>query len=52
VTPFARGALNFDDFNYNNVNQYVLLEEPADKREALRKRREALKLKTQGKDNF
>jgi hypothetical protein len=24
VAPFARGALNFDDFNYEHVNQYVL----------------------------
>lgn len=35
IAPFARGALNFDDFNYENINQYVLLEEPADKPQQL-----------------
>ena len=26
--PFMRGVMNFDDYNYKTVNQYVLLEGP------------------------
>lgn len=26
--PFMRGIMHFDDFNYKQFNQYVLLEEP------------------------
>ena len=26
--PFKRGIMNFDDFNYEQFNQYVLVEEP------------------------
>ena len=26
--PFMRGIMNFDDYNYKNFNDYVLIEEP------------------------
>ena len=27
--PFMRGIMGFDDYNYNNINELVLIEEPA-----------------------
>ncbi len=26
--PFMRGIMNFDDYNYKTINQFVLIEEP------------------------
>lgn len=26
--PFMRGIMAFDDYNYNQINDYVLIEEP------------------------
>ncbi len=26
--PFSRGIMEFDDYNYSNYNDYVLLKEP------------------------
>lgn len=28
--PFMRGIMEFDDYNYKNLNDYVLIEEPRD----------------------
>ena len=28
--PFMRGIMEFDDYNYKNLNEYVLIEEPKD----------------------
>lgn len=28
--PFMRGIMEFDDYNYKNINDYVLIEEPKD----------------------
>ena len=28
--PFMRGIMNFDDYNYNQYNDYILIEEPND----------------------
>lgn len=28
--PFTRGIMRFDDYNYNLINDYVLLEDPQD----------------------
>ena len=28
--PFMRGIMEFDDYNYKNINKYVLIEEPKD----------------------
>ena len=39
--PFMRGIMNFDDYNYQVFNPYILLEEP----NAERKRQEALERK-------
>lgn len=30
MQPFMRGIMTFDDYNYKNVNDYVLVEEPKD----------------------
>ena len=30
MQPFMRGIMTFDDYNYKNVNDYVLVEEPRD----------------------
>ncbi len=28
--PFTRGIMRFDDYNYNLINEYVLIEDPQD----------------------
>lgn len=30
MQPFMRGIMLFDDYNYKNLNEYVLIEEPID----------------------
>lgn len=30
MQPFMRGIMTFDDYNYKNLNEYVLIEEPND----------------------
>jgi hypothetical protein len=41
--PFMRGIMSFDDYNYKQYNQYVLIEEPyesARKRQIQQERKE------------
>lgn len=39
--PFMRGIMNFDDYNYKNFNDYVLIEEPGsfDKKQIIEERK-------------
>ena len=39
--PFMRGIMEFDDYNYSNLNDFILLEEPAmaEKRRIIRERK-------------
>ena len=36
-TPFSRGVMTFDDFNYKMFNQYVLLTGPDNKQDKVEK---------------
>jgi hypothetical protein len=40
--PFMRGIMEFDDYNYSQVNEFILLEEPAEleKKRIIRERRQ------------
>ena len=40
--PFKRGIMNFDDFNYNAFNKYVLIKEPKERIALLRDMEERL----------
>ena len=40
--PFKRGIMNFDDFNYNAFNKYVLIKEPKEMIALLRDMEERL----------
>jgi hypothetical protein len=41
--PFMRGIMEFDDYNYASINDYVLLTEPEQaKKEAIIKERKSL----------